>query len=260
MKRILPWLLLPYLTFVQADNTDPTSQKNLLNQVSQEAGKTTLESANAKPSQTAGAKESKIAQDDEVDLDQLTQSVAVRLSELLGTSTKADAKGLPISLETVVSDALHDGKQIDEVRSAVAQAMADITGQSLQLDPSASNTVQENANQATATESSLSTNKKQSTTLTTEKTIKQAQSSKDEKGPSDPVIETQITATTATVLPGESLFRVAQRVYGEENGRRFLDIFAANRDIIKDINVVHEGQVLKLPEGLNDQPVATPTQ
>ena len=57
------------------------------------------------------------------------------------------------------------------------------------------------------------------------------------------------TATTlpATVIVGsnESLFNVAQRVYGD--GNRFLDLYNANRDSIKDINVVHEGQELIIP-------------
>jgi nucleoid-associated protein YgaU len=230
-----------------------------LNQVSEEAAQTTLENIEIAASVTTGTVDGKATsgQANEVDLDQLSQLVAVRLSELLDTKTKADAKGLPISLETVVSDALHDGKQMDEVRSAVTQAMTEVTGQNLQLDsPKTKQAVTNQSSSNSTIESSSETTNREATTSLTEAALKQANTSVGEtsqNGQSN-------TITTTTVLPGESLFRVAQRVYGEENGRRFLDIFAANRDIIKDINIVHEGLVLKLPQPINVKPVLTPTQ
>ena len=99
MKRLLPWLLLPCLALAQADDTELKPQKSLLNQVSEEAAQTTLENIEIAASVT-GTIDGKAtsAQANDVDLDQLSQLVAVRLSELLGTKTKADAKGLPISL------------------------------------------------------------------------------------------------------------------------------------------------------------------
>ena len=146
---------------------------------------------------------------------------------------------------------------MDEVRSAVTQAMTEVTGQNLQLDsPKTKQAVTNQSSSNSTIESSSETTNREATTSLTEAALKQANTSVGEtsqNGQSN-------TITTTTVLLGESLFRVAQRVYGEENGRRFLDIFAANRDIIKDINIVHEGLVLKLPQPINVKPVLTPTQ
>jgi nucleoid-associated protein YgaU len=52
-------------------------------------------------------------------------------------------------------------------------------------------------------------------------------------------------AQTYTVNKGDSLSKIARAVYGDAN--RWHDIFAANRDQIDDPNLIHPGQVLKLP-------------
>lgn len=244
MKRLLPWLILPWLTLSQADDTLP--QKNILNQVSEEAAQTSLENVDVSNEGTSDA-EPTITPPSEVDLEKLTQSVALRLSELLGTKKPTDSEQLTLSLETVVSDALHDGKQMDEIRSAVAQAMSDVTGQSGMPDTklSANTTAVGSREPAAALASSTTTSSNQSSPTGS---AAQAQGNNPENLNLQGNQTLQPTIpTTATVLPGESLFTLAQRIYGQENGRRFLDIYAANRDVIKDINVVIEGQVLKLP-------------
>jgi nucleoid-associated protein YgaU len=48
-----------------------------------------------------------------------------------------------------------------------------------------------------------------------------------------------------TVQPGNSLWRIARRSYGE--GTRFAVIYAANRDRIGDPDLIYAGQVFKLP-------------
>jgi nucleoid-associated protein YgaU len=48
-----------------------------------------------------------------------------------------------------------------------------------------------------------------------------------------------------TVQPGNSLWRIARRSYGE--GTRFTVIYAANRDQIGDPDLIYAGQVFKLP-------------
>ncbi len=51
---------------------------------------------------------------------------------------------------------------------------------------------------------------------------------------------------TITVLQDESLSKIAKRVYG--NGNFYLLLYKANRDTIKNPNVIKVGQILKLPE------------
>jgi len=49
------------------------------------------------------------------------------------------------------------------------------------------------------------------------------------------------------VQPGNSLWRIASRAYGE--GVRYTVIFRANRDQIRDPNLIYPGQVLSVPTG-----------
>lgn len=60
-------------------------------------------------------------------------------------------------------------------------------------------------------------------------------------------VENAAPALPELVVVGanESLSDVAERVYGDQG--RFFDLFNANKDRIKDINVVHEGQELVVP-------------
>ena len=51
---------------------------------------------------------------------------------------------------------------------------------------------------------------------------------------------------TYTVVAGDSLSKIAQRVYGSAG--RWPAIFEANRDKIKDPNLIHPGQILTLPD------------
>lgn len=50
---------------------------------------------------------------------------------------------------------------------------------------------------------------------------------------------------TYTVVPGDSLSRIAKHVYGDAN--RWHDIFNANRDLLDNPDKIQPGQVLKLP-------------
>jgi uncharacterized protein YidB (DUF937 family) len=50
---------------------------------------------------------------------------------------------------------------------------------------------------------------------------------------------------TYTVAPGDSLSKIAKRFYGDANQWR--RIFEANRDQIKDPDLIHPGQELKIP-------------
>ena len=56
-------------------------------------------------------------------------------------------------------------------------------------------------------------------------------------------------SSTATriylVVSGDSLSKIAKREYGDAN--KWKQLFEANRDIIKDPNLIYPGQKLKLP-------------
>lgn len=48
-----------------------------------------------------------------------------------------------------------------------------------------------------------------------------------------------------TVVKGDSLSKIAKQFYGD--AKRWSKIFEANKDIIKDPDLIYPGQVLKIP-------------
>ena len=52
-------------------------------------------------------------------------------------------------------------------------------------------------------------------------------------------------AHSYTVVAGDSLSRIAKREYGDANSWK--RIYEANRDIIKDPDLIYPGQTLKIP-------------
>ena len=51
---------------------------------------------------------------------------------------------------------------------------------------------------------------------------------------------------TYTVVAGDNLSKIAKRVYGD--AAKWKHIFEANRDTIKNPDLIHPGQVLKIPD------------
>jgi len=51
---------------------------------------------------------------------------------------------------------------------------------------------------------------------------------------------------TYTVVPGDSLSKIAKHQYGDAN--KWRKIYEANRDIIRDPDLIHPGQTFKIPE------------
>ena len=51
--------------------------------------------------------------------------------------------------------------------------------------------------------------------------------------------------STYTVVAGDSLSKIAKKLYGDAN--QWKKIFEANRDVIKNPDLIHPGQVFKIP-------------
>lgn len=49
-----------------------------------------------------------------------------------------------------------------------------------------------------------------------------------------------------TVVAGDSLSKIAKKLYGD--GTKWKQIFEANRDTVKNPDLIHPGQVLKIPD------------
>ena len=57
--------------------------------------------------------------------------------------------------------------------------------------------------------------------------------------------EVKVEAKTYTVQAGDTLGKIAQKVYGD--GSRWKEIFEANKETIKNPDLIQIGQVLKIP-------------
>jgi nucleoid-associated protein YgaU len=50
---------------------------------------------------------------------------------------------------------------------------------------------------------------------------------------------------TYTVVAGDSLSKIAKKIYGD--GNRWKEIWEANKDAVKNPDLIHPGQQLKIP-------------
>jgi nucleoid-associated protein YgaU len=67
-----------------------------------------------------------------------------------------------------------------------------------------------------------------------------------------------VAENSVVVQPAQNLWRIARRVYG--SGLRYTVIYAANRDHIRDPNLIYPGQVFTLPAQVSTPPApAIPT-
>lgn len=63
---------------------------------------------------------------------------------------------------------------------------------------------------------------------------------------SEAVPEASLSEQTYTVEKGDTLWKIANRFYGD--GSRYPEIFKANSDVLKNPDLIHPGQVLKIPQ------------
>jgi len=64
------------------------------------------------------------------------------------------------------------------------------------------------------------------------------------------VVEPAPEAHFHTVAPGDTLWALAEKVYGD--GSRYTEIFEANKPMLKDPDLIFPGQVLRCPLGEDD--------
>jgi nucleoid-associated protein YgaU len=224
MKFVMPVFLLSSFLIVNSPLVF-AKDKILLDALNAEAGNTSMEKGEVSDDATS---EPSVVPKAITDYNALEKKVAKQIEGLLSGASQNDTnedsnKQFESALENIVSSALLKGNKLDDIRSAVSTAMDDIKQKSVETGDVAISTI-ETAGKALKNivgEASVPRS-----------SIEQLSST---------VSEIQ----TVTVLEGENLYRIAQRVYG--SGKRYLELYEANKDTIKDPNIIRLGQVLKLP-------------
>ncbi len=209
-----------------AKDTESKEDKALLDALHSEAEETSMEQDTALDNLTD---EPAIIPKAITDYDDLERKVAEQIKGLLADTSKKEKtekesikktgepdKKLKNELENIVSSELLKGSQLDDIRMAVSAAMMDIKKNS-ELKDKISGAALESAGEAL-------------------KSIVAAEKIE----PTD-----MMEVDTVTVQVGENLYKIAQRVYG--SGRNYLALFNANKEVIKDPNLIRVGQVLKVP-------------
>ncbi len=204
--------------------------KALLDALSAEADNTSMEedtsldSTDSEPSSTS---------EEITDYDALEKKIAKQIKGLLKNSHKDSDKDKKFSdkLENIVSSALLQGNKMNDIRSAVSAAMTDIKKTGVKAGD-VSHAIIKSADKALEN-------------IVAEKKVKPAKTTPKVVQASSTISDATIITNSVTVLKGESLYKIAQRVYG--SGSRYLELYNANRDVLSDPNMISAGQVLKVP-------------
>ncbi len=249
-------LLLSLTGFSGLAQAEKSSDDAILDVLSAEADQTNMKEVKPeKPNEV----EPDVKPSGDTNIDSLSEAVAKKLSGILGASEESNEKETEEKLESLVSSALLDGVKKDDLRSAVSAAMSDFSAS--EEETVAADKLDKASKSLTKLLGTSSKSKEDSTidyVKAQQKeaedfaaSLKQPVSSQPSKKASEKVITASrptrvVLPETVTVLEGDSLYRIALRVYGD--GYSFVRLYEANKDIIADPNIVLIGQVLRVPK------------
>lgn len=191
------------------------------------------------------APEPAVMPDKSTDIKKLTANVTKELQQALGVSAQTDEKkaNVEIELEKMVSTALKQGNSMANIRSAVNEAMADLKAQPEQtIKAETLESVSKALDLIVGENTDATVGNKQE-----ENYIRALNKQLPEQPDATPAsIEQSGTERTVTVLRGESLSKIAQRIYGDD--KHYSLLYKANRDSINNPHIIQIGQVLKIPK------------
>lgn len=143
--------------------------------------------------------------------------------EEIGSSNKKDV-GIEQKLENIVSSALLEGNNMSEVRKVVNEVLSEL----------------KTANNDDISTTEVNQAKEILTNITVNKNSQKQPQRRANSGSSS------LIPTTVRVEKGESLFKIALRLYG--NGDEYLRLYEANKVSIADPNILQVGQILTVPK------------
>ncbi|MCK5896328.1 MAG: LysM peptidoglycan-binding domain-containing protein [Cocleimonas sp.] len=235
MKPILSSVLLSSVLLINAPFIS-AKDKALLDALNIEADNTSMERDKVLESVVEPSVEAKTV----VDYDALERKIAQQIEGLLkGESNNEDNKEktgekLENKLEGIVSSALLQGSQLNDIRTAVSTAMREIKKNKEEVGELSSSVIE---SAGKALKNIVGEEKIGAATSPA-----QLSAAKADVNLSDDKVA---TGSTVTVQEGENLYKIAQRVYG--SGKKYLALYEANKAILKDPNIIRVGQVLTVP-------------
>lgn len=225
---------------LQQGFADTSVSKEMLNVLSEEANNTKMTN---KPRENEEVKQKEEDPTAKATLantaagDDLSAKIENQLRRVLSKEKEAgkdDAtaqKDTEAELEKIVSSSLLEGAKMDDIRSAVSDAMAEIKKD------------KDKKGKAVIAPELITTADKAFSKLTVTKKMPEPVGADSAIATSEVVTE---HPKTVTVQEGESLFKIALRIYGD--GNKYYKLYKANEDQIKDPNMLLAGQVLITPE------------
>ncbi len=173
---------------------------------------------------------------------QLTDDVSKQLEKLLAGNDSKDIK--PEDLANIVSSAVQAGHDIDIIQDAVKSAMTELRGKE---DSNIKTEVLEFS--ANAVNEIVSASKDIATGTSDDPYIESLRAEADDDAEPEEEKDTAKTTDksmrTIIVLKGESLSKIAAKIYG--SSRKHTLLYEANKSTLKDPNNIRAGQILKVP-------------
>lgn len=244
LKRSLKPLMISCVVLLFQPSFADTASKEMLSELSEEASNTKMvnkQSENKEKETVDPTSTEKL--DNAAAGEGLSQKIEDQLRRVLGkkkdSSTEGDVaeQDTEKELEKIVSSSLLEGAEMDDIRSAVSDAMTEIKndkdkGKTSAIAPERITEAKKAFSKLTVTAT-----KKTLSPTSVDNTVASA-SAFSETPTSHP--------ETVTVQEGESLFKIALRVYGD--GNKYYKLYKANEERITDPNFLLAGQVLVTPK------------
>ena len=217
------------------------SDDSYMDALSKEAGQTKMkkEAVTTPDDEPEPKSESKTT-----DNKQLTDDVSKQLEKLLAGNDSKDIK--QEDLANIVSSAVQAGHDIDIIQDAVKSAMTELRGRE---DSNIKTEVLEFS--ANAVNEIVSASKDIAAGTSDDPYIQSLRAEADDDDDAEPEEEKDTAKTTdksmrtIIVLKGESLSKIAAKIYG--SSRKHTLLYEANKSILKDPNNIRVGQILKVP-------------
>ncbi len=176
-------------------------------------------------------------------VDELAEKISDQLEIIL--TGKTSKKQKQKQLAEVISSGVKEGRKIDEVHDIVRQAMAELKQkEELDIQPELAEYAEKVVTDIVTSSKNLARGDQNDPYIqalnaeVSDTTLKDNNSNSQEEKRSH-------RQQTIVVLKGDSLYKIAKKIYG--SGDKYMLLFNANRDRLKDPDLIETGQILNIP-------------